>query len=103
MDNKLLVGISAIGSQQDTATQRTNGEINQLLDYSSTYPANVILYRSSAMVLFVHSEAGLHNKIKGHRRAGAHIVLSKNDPMPKWSGPALTLAQIITFVMSSAS
>ena len=31
------------------------------------------------------------------------FFLSKNDPMPRWNGPVLTLDQIIKFVMSSAS
>ena len=33
MDNKLLVGISAIGEQKASATQRTNEAIDQILDY----------------------------------------------------------------------
>ena len=33
VDNKLLVGLSAIGSQQASATQRTSEAINQILDY----------------------------------------------------------------------
>ena len=36
VDNKLLVGLSAIGSQQATAMQRTNDAINQILDYCAT-------------------------------------------------------------------
>ena len=55
------------------------------------------------MVLCAHSDAVFHNKIKGHSRAGDHIFLSKKDTMPRWNGPVLTLAQIIKFVMSSAS
>ena len=65
MDNKLLVGLSAIGSQQAAATQRTNESINQILDYCATYPADGILYRASNMVLCAHSDAGLHNESKG--------------------------------------
>ena len=44
MDNKLLVGLSAIGSQQAAAAQRTNEAINQILDYCATYPSDGILY-----------------------------------------------------------
>ena len=32
VDNKFLVGLSAIGSQQAAATQRTNDAIDQILD-----------------------------------------------------------------------
>ena len=103
MDNKLLVGLSSIGSQQAATTERTNEAINQLLDYNATYPADGILYRSNDMVLCVHSDAGFHNERKGRSRAGDHIFLSENDPMPQWNGPVLTLDQLIKFVMSSTS
>ena len=103
MDNKLLVGLSAIGSQQASATQRTSESIDKILDYCATYPADSILYRSSNMVFCAHSDAGFHNESKGRSRAGAHIFLSENDYMPRWNGPVLKLAKIIKFVMSSAS
>ena len=103
VDNKLLVGLSAIGSQHASATQRTNEAIDQILDYCATYPSDGILYTSSDMVLYAHSDAGFHNESKGLSRAGAHIFLSENDAMPRWNGPVLTLAEIIKFVMSSAS
>ena len=103
VDNKLLVGLSAIGAQQASATQRTSSAIDQTLDYCATYPADGILYRSSNMVLCAHSDAGFHNEIKGQSRAGAHTFLSENYAMPRWNGHVLTLAKIIKFVMSSAS
>ena len=103
MDNKLLVGLSAIGSQQAVATQCTNDTINQILDYCATYPANGILYRSSYMVLCAHYDAGFHNESKGRSRDEAHILLSGNDAMPQWNDSMLTLDKIIKFVMSSAS
>ena len=102
MDNKLIVGLSAIGSQQAVATQRTNEAINQILDYCATYPVDGILYRSSDMVLCVHSDAGFHNESKVRSRSGAHIFLSENDAMPRWNGSVLTLSKVIKFVMSSA-
>ena len=103
VDNNLLVGLSAIGSQQASATQRKSEAIDQILDYCATYPDDGILYRSSDMVLCSHSDAGFHNESKGRSRAGAHIYLSENDAMPRWNGPVLTIAKIIKFVVSSAS
>ena len=102
VDNKLLVSLSSIGAQQAATTKRTNEAINQLLHYSTTYPADGILYRSSDMVLCTHYDAGFNNESKGRSGAGAHIFISKNNPMPLWNGTVLTLAQIIKFVMSSA-
>ena len=81
-DNKLLVGLSSIGSQQDAAPERTKEATNQLPDYCATCPANEIFYCSSDMVLCAHSNTGFHNKIKGHRRARAHILFSKMIPCP---------------------
>ena len=101
--NKLLVGLSAINSQQAAATQRTNESIDQILDYCATYPSDGILYRSSDMVLCAHSDAGFHNESKGRSRSGAHIFLSENDAMPRWNRPVLTLAKTMKFVMSSTS
>ena len=61
MDNKLLVGLSSIGSQQAAATELTNEAINHILDHCETYPADGIIYRSRDMVLCAHSDAGFHN------------------------------------------
>ena len=60
MENKSLVRISAIGSQQATSTEHTNEAINQILDYCATYPANVIIFQYSTMVLCAHSDTGFH-------------------------------------------
>ena len=103
MDNKLIVKLSSIGSQQATTNGRRNEEINQLLDYSATYPADGILYHSINMVLCAHSDAGFHNKIKGRSRAGARIFLSENNPMPRWNGPVLSFALIIKKIVYSTS
>ena len=97
MDNKLLVGLSAIGSHQAAATQRTNDDINQILDYCATYPADGIIYRSSNMVLCAHYDAGFHNESKGRSRAGSHIFLYENDALPRWNRSVITLAKIIIF------
>ena len=93
VDNKLLVRLSVIGAHQAAATQRMSEAINQLLECSSTYPTNGILYCSSDMVIYAHSDEGFHYDSKGHIRSGAHVFLSENNPMPKWNGPVLTLAQ----------
>ena len=103
MKKKLLVRLSSIGYQQAAATYHTKEAINQILDYCATYSADGIIYHSSDIVLCAHSGAGFHNDRKGRSRAGAHILLSKNDAMPRWNGSVLTLAQIIKFVMSSVS
>ena len=103
VDNKLLLSLSDIVSQQAAATQRTNEAINQFLDYCATYPADGILYRSSDIVLCAHSDAGFHNESKGCSRSGAHIFIYENDAMPRWNKSVLKLAKVIKFVISYAS
>ena len=101
--NRLLLGLSAIGSQKAAATEQTAASIDQILDYVATYPNDGITYWASDMILEAHSDAGFKNYSKALSRAGAHIFLSENDPTPKWNGPILTIAQIIKFAMSSAA
>ena len=55
------------------------------------------------MVLAAHSDAGVHNESRGRSRAGAHVFLSEDEPVPRWNGPVLTFARIMKFVLDSAS
>ena len=101
-DNKLLVTLNSIGTQQAEATEATNEAVNQMLDYLPTYPNYGIVYRASDMILAAHSDAGFHNESKGRSRTGAHIFLYEDEPIPRWNGPILSIAQVIKFVMTSA-
>ena len=83
VNNNLLAALSAIGSQQASATENTNKEIHQLLDYFSTYPDNGIIYRSSNMIIAEHSDAGFNNETRARSRAGDHIFFWK------WIHPSL--------------
>ena len=76
---------------------------NKIVYYLVTYPNDGIVYRASDMILAAHSDAGFHNESKGRSRAGAHIFLSEDDPIPQWNGPILSITQVIKFVMTSAA
>ena len=76
VNKKLLVALSTICTQQETATANKNTEITQLLDYVATYPEDNILFRASVMVLAAHADAGFLNETKARSRAGAHIFLT---------------------------
>ena len=54
------------------------------------------------MILAAHADAGLLNESKARSQAGAHILLSENEPKPKLNGLILTIAQIIKTVIASA-
>ena len=103
VDNKLLATLSAISSQQAHATENTAKAVTQLLDYVATYPSDGITYRASNMVLAAHSDASYLTESNSRSRAGAHIFLSEDDPIPRQNGPVLTLSHVIKFVMASAA
>ena len=103
VDNKLLATLSALSSQQAHATKNTETVVAQLLDYVATYPTDGITYRASSMVLTAHLDASFLTKPGSRSRAGAHIFLSDDDPVPRNNGPVLSISQIIRFVMASAA
>jgi hypothetical protein len=103
VDNKLLVALSTISSQQTAATQNTAAAVHQLLDYVATYPNDGITYRASSMILAAHSDASYLTEPGSRSRAGAHIFLSEDDPVPRHNMPVLTISQIIKYVMASAA
>jgi hypothetical protein len=102
VDNKLLATLSSISSQQAVATENTAKAVHQLLDYVATYPNDGITYRASNMILVAHSDASYLTEPGSCSRAGAHIFLSEDDPIPRNNGPVLSISQIIKFVMASA-
>ena len=103
VNNKLILSLSAIGTQQAAETEETAYAIEQLLDSVATYPDDGILFRKSDMILAAHTDAGFCNEPKPRSPAGAHIFLSENEPKPKLNGPVLTIAHIIKTLMASAA
>ena len=87
VDNKLLVALNTIGSQQAQATEATKDTVATLLYYVATYPDDGILYRASDMIFAAHVDAGFHNETRGHSRAGAHIFFLKTNPSHVGMGP----------------
>ena len=103
VDNEIFLSLSEIGQHQAAATQATNDAIMQILEYVATYPSDGITFRVSDMVISAHSDAVYLNVTKARSRAGVHIMLSENIPVPTYNGPMLTIAQIIRNFMSSAA
>jgi hypothetical protein len=103
VDNKHLVALSAIATQQSCATVATKQAVHLLLDYVAKYPPDSIIYQASDMILCAHSVAGFLNKTKSCSCAGAYIFLSENKLFLQFNGAVLSIAQIIKFVMASAA
>ena len=102
-DNKLLATLSTISAQQAKATENTAKAVTQLLDYVATYPNDGITYRASNMILAAHADASYLTEPNSRSRAGAHIFLSEDDPIPRQNGPVQSISTILKFVMASAS
>ena len=62
--DKLLFGLSSIGSQQAASAASTARAIDHLLNYCATYPNNGIVFRASDMFLVAYSDAGFNNGSK---------------------------------------
>ena len=90
VENKLLVALSTIRSQEAAFTEETMADVHQLLDYYAAYPENGIVYRASTMVLAVHSDTRFNNKSRPRSRACAHTLLSENGKPASSKGIWLT-------------
>ena len=57
VDLTFLVGLNSIAMQQTSATDNTLKSKEDLLDYAATHPEAKIQYRSSEMILQIHTDA----------------------------------------------
>jgi hypothetical protein len=95
--------LSTIAATQASATENTRAKINKLLNYCATYPNDGITYRASSMVLAGHSDASYNSEPNSRSRAGGHIFLSEDAPIPRNNGPILSISRIIKYVCPSAA
>lgn len=106
VDNTILVGLSAIASEQTNATQLTKKRCDQLLDYCATHPNAVVRYRASSMVLNIHSDASYLSETKARSRIAGHFFLgdvpTNNKPI-KLNGAIYVFCGILKFVVASAA
>ena len=103
VDNKLLMILSAIAAQQAAPKENTLAEINKLLNYVAMYSADGVTYQASNMILAAHSDASFLSIPNACSRAGVHIFVSKDDPIPRPNEPILSIAQVIKLVMATAA
>ena len=55
------------------------------------------------MIMTAHSNAGFNDETKARIRAGDHIFISGNEPIPCWNGPILTLVIVMKYILSSVA
>ncbi len=103
VNNKLLVALIAISTQQGKVTVHMEQLVKMLLNYVTTYSNDGIVYRASDMVCWAHADAGYLIKTWSCSRAGAHTFLSEDDPSPLFNGTVCTVATFIKYVMALAA
>jgi hypothetical protein len=105
VDNTMLVTLGSLASRQSSATELTNKDTNQFLDYCATHPSAILRFHASDMRLKIHSDAGYLNESKARSRAGGHFYLGNNDPNKEEvpNGAILNPTGILRHVASSAS
>jgi len=103
VDSTMLTPISALSAQQAKPTQATMRRVQHFLDYAATKESAVTTYRTSDMVLAIHSDAGYLNEEGARSRAGGHHFLSENIDSPSNNVAIYNEALIIKAVMSSAA
>jgi hypothetical protein len=103
IDSTMLTALSAIASAQAEPTEETMTHCKQFLNYAATHQDAILTYKSSNMVLVVHSDASYLSEPKAQSQAGGQFFLSLDTENPINNRAVLNIAQLIKAVMSSAA
>jgi hypothetical protein len=99
----LLIALSLLASAQAAPMEHTLELIKWLLDYASSNPDAILMYKSSVMILAMHSEASYLSKANARSQVGSHFFCSTNiDNLPN-NRAILNISKILKAVMSSAA
>jgi hypothetical protein len=77
--------------------------IKWLLDYIATKLDAILTYKSSDMVLAVHSDASYLSEANAHSRVSRHFFCSTDISDPPNNGVVLNISKILKAIMSSAA
>jgi hypothetical protein len=91
VDPTMLMALGIITAQQSNGMEATAEAIVQLLNYSATHPVSTIRFRSSDMILRIHSNASYLTEAKARSRLGGHFYLVTNLPSTRMSTMELSL------------
>jgi hypothetical protein len=103
VDSTLLVALSLLASAQAAPTEHTLELVEWLLDYASSNPDAILTYKSSDMILAMHSDASYLSKANARSQAGGHFFCSTNIDNPPNNRAVLNISKILKAVMSSAA
>ncbi len=103
VDSTLLITLSLLASAQAAPTEHTLELVKWLLDYASSNPDAILMYKSSNMILAMHSNASYLSKANARSQAGGHFFCSTNGDNPPKNRAVLNISKILKVVMSSAA
>jgi hypothetical protein len=106
VDMTVLTALSALASDQASATETTEAHVQQLLDYLATHPTATIRYYKSDMILNIHSDASYLSETRARSRIAGYFFLGStpadNQPITL-NGAIFTLCGILKIVVASAA
>lgn len=103
VDTTILIALGSLATEQANPTTKTMEKCLQFLDYAASQEDAMVTYRSSDMILGIHSNASYLSEPKSCSRAGGHFFMTKNHTDPTNNGTIHTVAKIIKSVMSSSA
>ncbi len=105
VDPTILMALSEIVSKQAAPTENTMEHVNQFLDYMWTHPDAIIWYRTSDMILNVHSDASYLSAPKACSRAGGYFFLGSipQDGDPIKLNEAIHITRIILKLVAASA
>ena len=80
--SNLLMGLNAIASKQEHATDRTAALVTHILNYCATFPDAVLTFKASDMILHIQSDASYLSEPKAKSRGGGYFSLSNAANTP---------------------
>ena len=106
VDCTILPAISSIASEQANATEGTEKQIKQLLDYLATLPNAKIKFYASKMILNVHSDASYLSEPRAKSRvAGVYFMgdVPEDGKPILLNGNIFIVCSMLKFVVASAA
>jgi hypothetical protein len=95
VDGGLLPALSSPASQQANPTEKTMELCKQFLDYMAIQEDAILTYRTSNMVLEIHSNTSYLSEPKSYNRTGGHMFMAGKDDIPFNNGDFLIILHII--------
>jgi hypothetical protein len=99
----MLTPLSSLASEQASPAELTIEKCLQFLDYAATQDNAILTYKTSNMILAIHSNASYLSKPKARSQAGGQMFMAGDDKILINNSAVLNISQIIKSVTSSAA